>query len=198
MKCFAAVLLWAVLVGSGFYKLLSYGATPGEAGEAPRFWPKESGLFLEQGMSRLVISLHPHCGCSRASLGELAIIMGKFKNKVSADVLFYSPSNISEDWVKSDLWYSAQSIPGVQTIIDQDGNKAKLFQAKTSGQTLLYDPQGKLIFSGGITSSRGHSGDNVGRDAITALLSGEKPDLQKTFVFGCQIFRPNNKAGENL
>ena len=36
------------------------------------------------------------------------------------------------------------------------------FGAETSGQTLLYDRDGRLLFSGGTTGSRGHDGDNAG------------------------------------
>ena len=39
------------------------------------------------------------------------------------------------------------------------------------GQTLLYDAGGTLIFSGGITGSRGHAGDNAGEAALVALLT---------------------------
>jgi len=31
---------------------------------------------------------------------------------------------------------------------------------------MLYDKLGQLVFNGGITSSRGHEGDNEGQDAI--------------------------------
>lgn len=122
MKYLAVVLLWAMLVGSGFYKLLIYGTTPGESGDPPRFWPRESELPIEQGLNTIVMAVHPHCGCSKTSLNELAIILGKFQNKVRAEVLFYTPSNFDQDWVKTDLWNSAQSIPGVQAIMKAIGS----------------------------------------------------------------------------
>lgn len=183
--------LWLILVAGGFHTLLIYGATPGEAGEPPTYWPAQSDLSTQPRLYTIVMTIHPHCGCSRASLGELAIIMGRFQDKVNADVLFYAPSNFDPHWMETDLWETAQSIPGVHAIVDRDGDTAKLFGVKTSGQTLLYDTSGELIFSGGITSSRGHSGDNAGRDAITTLLlHGHKPNLQKTFVFGCHLLQP--------
>jgi hypothetical protein len=46
------------------------------------------------------------------------------------------------------------------------------------------------MFAGGITESRGHSGDNAGRSAITAMVLGET--LPKaaghTPVYGCPLF----------
>ena len=46
-------------------------------------------------------------------------------------------------------------------------------RSKTSGQVVVYDAKGALLFSGGITAARGHMGDNAGRDRITALLRGD-------------------------
>jgi hypothetical protein len=87
------------------------------------------------------------------------------------------------------LWRSAEAIPGVTVRADQDGNEARCFQAKTSGHVALYDVHGKLLFSGGITSSRGHSGDNAGRSAIMKLLKHEMA-VGETPVFGCSLLSP--------
>ena len=68
---------------------------------------------------------------------------------------------------------------------------AKSFGTFTSGQTLLYDSAGRLLFKGGITAYRGHSGDNEGRSLITALLRGDAPAQIKLPVampvFGCSL-----------
>ncbi len=53
---------------------------------------------------------------------------------------------------------------------------------------MIYDAAGQLAFEGGITSFRGHSGDNDGRDAIVALLRGQRPQRRATPVFGCALF----------
>ena len=79
-------------------------------------------------------------------------------------------------------------------MIDGDGQEARLFHAVTSGQTVLYDSQGRLLFSGGITASRGHSGDNAGRSAIVSLVNAEVPDRTETLVFGCPLFSPKSEC----
>src|SRR5712691_5642885 len=66
--------------------------------------------------------------------------------------------------------------------------------APTSGQTVLYDSQGRLLFSGGITGSRGHSGDNAGRSSIVSLVNAGVADQKETIVFGCPLFNPNSKC----
>ena len=51
----------------------------------------------------------------------------------------------------------------------------------------LYDTSGKLRFHGGITASRGHAGDNRGRQAVVALARGETSDRAETPAFGCML-----------
>jgi hypothetical protein len=51
------------------------------------------------------------------------------------------------------------------------------------------------MFQGGITISRGHSGDNPGRSAINALLHHELSNQIKTPVFGCSLFEAECQQG---
>ena len=71
---------------------------------------------------------------------------------------------------------------------DADGREAKRFGVETSGQTLLYDANGRLIFSGGITGSRGHVGENAGELALISLINGGQAERNATSVFGCPLF----------
>jgi hypothetical protein len=113
--------------------------------------------------------------------------MAQAQGRVTAYVLFVKPSGSADDWEKTDLWQSAASIPGVTVVVD-DGAEAQRFHAVTSGQTALYDVEGRLQFSGGITGSRGHSGDNAGRSAIVSLLNTGDAERTKTSVFGCPLY----------
>jgi hypothetical protein len=134
---------------------------------------------------------HPQCGCSKASLGELAVIMAHARQQLNAHVFFYVPRDQAVSWAQTDLWEDAKAIPGVRVAEDHENSVAQGFGAFTSGQTLVYDSGGRLIFNGGITASRGHSGDNYGRDAIIALLQDHtlRPaGLPVTApVFGCSL-----------
>jgi hypothetical protein len=58
----------------------------------------------------------------------------------------------------------------------------------TSGQTVLYDNEGALLFSGGITGARGHAGDNAGRTSLVELLNRGAAGRSRTSVFGCPLF----------
>jgi hypothetical protein len=120
--------------------------------------------------------------------------MAHCQGRLNAYVLFIKPEGFTEDWEKTDLWQSASQIPGVQVISDPSGEEARRFDAVTSGQTMLYDLKGELVFRGGITASRGHSGDNAGRTAIVSIINHEIPDTNESHVFGCPLFDPNSEC----
>lgn len=184
-----AVALWIPVVGFGIRTLWQYADTPGRVETPPTVWPADTVARPAPGRATLVIFAHPQCPCSRATIGELAWVMARCRDKVDVSVWFYAPSQEPANWPKTELWRSAAAIPGVHVFADSDGRKARRFGASTSGQALLYDSGGRLVFNGGITALRGHSGDNYGRDAIVSLVHGEAPARRSTPVFGCSLSR---------
>jgi hypothetical protein len=114
--------------------------------------------------------------------------MAQAQGRVKAYVLFVKPSDFADGWEKTDLLASASAIPDVTVVRDDEGVEAVRFHAATSGQTMLYDARGKLLFSGGITSARGHEGDNAGRAAIVSLLTTDESSESGTPVYGCPLF----------
>jgi hypothetical protein len=184
--------LWLLLVGTGLAFLWGYENTPGVAAKSPVLWPADSRIQRAPDKATLIMLVHPHCPCTRASIGELALLMAHSQGRLNAYVLFLKPEGFSEEWEKTDLWQSAAGIPGVNPVIDDDGLEARRFHATTSGQTNLYDADGRLLFSGGITSARGHSGDNAGRSAIESFLNAGGADRSETNVFGCPLFDENS------
>src|SRR5262249_6680631 len=103
-------------------------------------------------------------------------------------VVFLKPATFGDGWEHTDLWRAATRLPNVTVVRDDDGIEARSFGAATSGQTLLYDRHGALEFSGGITGSRAHEGDNDGRQSLVALLNGGRNARSGTNVFGCPLF----------
>jgi hypothetical protein len=127
---------------------------------------------------------HAYCPCSKASTEELSIVMARTQGKLDAYVFLYTPSGESG---APSLRKTAEAIPGVTIIDDPDAQTARHLGAFTSGQTLLYTPDGQLVFNGGITGSRGHSGDNTGRQTIVARVHHQTPSVAATPVFGCSL-----------
>ena len=53
---------------------------------------------------------HPHCPCTRATLGELAVLMARVQKRVNAVVVFVVPNGVPEKWEETDLWRNAAQI----------------------------------------------------------------------------------------
>lgn len=160
---------------------------PGQAAAAPPAWPAESRIERVADQPILVLFAHPQCPCTRATIGELARLMRRTQGLVQAHVLFVQPDEFTDAWTESDLWRRAAAIPGVHVLRDPGGREAHRYGAATSGQVLLYDEAGRLRFSGGITGSRGHEGDNAGRQALESMLTAGSAAQPETFVFGCPL-----------
>ena len=113
--------------------------------------------------------------------------MARMRGRVDAYVLLYAPRSEGSQFTQTRLMRDAGSIPGVHPMEDADGAESRRFGAATSGQALLYDSHGALLFNGGITASRGHSGGNYGRDAILSLLETGTAARRTSPVFGCSL-----------
>jgi hypothetical protein len=180
--------VWLAAAATGLWVLWRYDNTPGEAAQAPDHWPAAASMARATDRPTLVVLAHPHCSCTRASIGELAETIARAKTAPRTYVVFMAPTGLGEGWDNTELWRMAARIPGVQVLRDADGREAQHFGAMTSGQTLLYDERGTLVFSGGITGARAHAGNNVGRQSLVALLNHEPPARSGTNVFGCALF----------
>lgn len=191
-----AFAVWVIAVAAGLALLWRYENTSGANASPPAQWPAASSVNPATDRATLVMLVHPRCPCSRATIGELARLMAQTQDHLKAYALFVKPEGTSEDWEKTDLWRSAIEIPGVEVVMD-DGKEARRFNAVTSGQTVVYDAQGHLRFSGGITGSRGHSGDNAGRSAIVSLVNGADENRSESAVFGCPLFGPHSACKES-
>jgi hypothetical protein len=182
-----AFALWVAVIGVAMVEVIGYSNSPSEPGMPPASWPTQSQIALEAGQPVLVMFAHPRCPCTRASLGELELLMASVSGRLRAHVLFFKPGDATEDWEQTALWRHASAIPGVTVRWDNAGTEARVFGVTTSGHTLLYDRSGRLQFQGGITLSRGHAGDNPGRIALVALAHGEPSSHPTTPVFGCSL-----------
>lgn len=182
-----ATLLWAVLVVSGYVFVLTYEGKAGAALPHPANWPAGSTIPNAQHEPTLIMFIHPKCPCSSASITELSILTTRCAGKLKAYAVFVRPETVAAGWEQTDYWRRAAAIPGVTVLVDEAGRESLRFGAVTSGETLLYDARGKLIFSGGITGARAHEGDNQGLDSITAIVLTGDTRCRQTNAFGCAL-----------
>jgi hypothetical protein len=180
--------VWLAAAVGGLAVVWQHQNGPGAPANAQPRWPIETPLTRATDGPTLVLLAHPQCSCTRASLGELAEALARATTKPRTYVVFLKPSSMPDGWEQTDLWQIAAALPDTIVVKDDNGLEAQRFGAATSGQTFLYDARGVLLFSGGITGSRGHAGDNAGRSSIVALLNRQPASRAATNVFGCSLF----------
>jgi hypothetical protein len=179
--------VWGLLVGSGLFLLARYASTPGEPGTRGQRWPLECPVSLDPIRPTLLMFLHPRCPCSRASLSELERVLAFVGDRVKVHVFLYRPMRAEEGWERTELCDRACAIPFVRVWSDVGGIEAGRFDASTSGFVLLYNPDGRLFFQGGITPLRNHEGDNVGSLAVKRMVMQTSRDFAEAPVFGCPL-----------
>jgi hypothetical protein len=184
----SAIVVWFAGIASGLAVVWAYENRPGEAARAPVRWPAQTALARATDGPTLVFLAHPQCTCTRASLDELAEVLARAPRPIRAYVLFLKPAGFEAGWEQTDTWRAAAALPHVTVLRDDEGLEARRFGVATSGQTLLYDGAGRLVFSGGITGSRGHAGNNAGEAALVDLLTRGAADRAGSNVFGCPLF----------
>jgi len=189
-KLIILVALWVLLVCFGLNSLMIYKGKAGVVGQTPQVWPAKSLISRSSDKPLVMMFAHPRCPCTRASIAELEQFVAQANHRAEVSVVFYQPPTNSEVWSKSPLIHEVISIPGVRVIYDCNGKLAKSFGAETSGHTVVYGVDGRLLFSGGITASRGHQGDNAGLDAILRIIGNNSIESNRRIapVFGCQLF----------
>jgi peroxiredoxin len=116
---------------------------------------------------------------------------------------------------KDVVWYSiCSSSPGKQGHFDQDeinermekagaaptaylvdgsGTVGRLYEAKTTPHMFIIDPEGVLIYAGGIDdipSSKREDipkATNYVREVLDAVLSGKEPPITESKPYGCSV-----------
>ncbi len=176
---------WLALVAVGFALLLRHSSTPGR--DATATTAAGTPVTARDGQWHALLLLHPECPCSLASLAELERLMARLGDRLSVEVLFVDPDGMPFP-TSSASWKRARSIARLRVERDAEATLARRYGAWTSGQLILVAPDGRVAFTGGITSERGHEGDNMGSEAIASLVTGHSQAPTKTPVFGCPLF----------
>jgi hypothetical protein len=183
----ALFVIWVLIVLSGFLLLSAYAARPGNSGKPPGRWPRASEVPFDSSRPNLLIFLHPECPCSRASVTELAYVLDRFGDRVSAHAIVVDHQNSRELRGSCGILDDLVSVPTLLTWIDQGAVESSRFRVATSGHVLLYNSRGWLTYSGGITAARGHVGRSFGRDAVLAQITGHGDAAPESPVFGCRL-----------
>ncbi len=181
----AVLFVWAVAVSSGFVLMTRYAQAEGRvAGPPPA---GELALPIASEGYTLVMAVHPRCPCTKASLYELERLLPRAGGQLTCVFVVLAPADRPDDWHGEARARLRSRGLGGTVIVDPGGEMAARLGCFTSGSVVLYDRVGTPLFWGGVTSGRGHAGDNAGTDAIRAILVGRTPAHRTTPVFGCPL-----------
>jgi len=188
MRGRAALLAWAVVVACGLAWTTTHAGETGAIAAAAARWPADSTLTRDANVPTLLFFAHPHCPCTRASLHELEWILARSHGNVRALIVFALPKGAGAGWGQTDIHDLAASLHDATLVDDLGALETHRFSVGLSGTVAVYAPSGELLYSGGITESRGHEGANAGRDAVLRTLSSRDgaPGLLGR-VFGCPL-----------
>ncbi|PZM81110.1 MAG: RedB protein [Candidatus Melainabacteria bacterium] len=183
----AAYLIWISLLFVGHLVLYEYELTPSPLANSKRVFPQSSDVQLAHGRQNIVMFLHPSCPCSEASVDEFHELMRAGEKDSVGTVVFYMPPEKEPEWSLAPIVQRVKRIRNVTIEYDTDGSRAETFGVTTSGHVLIYDGRGILQFTGGITGSRGHTGENHYFDLAKQCILARRAKYTTTPVFGCAL-----------
>ena len=179
--------VWFAAAACGFGLLARYDSRPGAAAPPVEKWPQATSIGETRG-PRVLMFLHPKCPCSQASLEQLAQLLSRCGGQISTTIVAIGPARNPESWRSAAEARVAGSLTGVAVQMDPGGVEARRFGATTSGHVVIFDSEGRRLFSGGITGGRAMVGDNAGFDqALKALRRSRTASPAASPVYGCPI-----------
>jgi hypothetical protein len=192
-----SVVVWLVAALGAFIYLNYYSTRAGAVGNLPQ--PERVKEFSSDAKSPVIMAfIHPKCKCSDATVDELSDLLMNIapEKKPKVVTLFYYPSEKKADWVtETRLYKKVLEKKDWQIALDQGGVQAYTWGALTSGYIVYMDNQGEIKLHGGITESRGHRGESLGKiDLKKAILNSEVRNQETNVAsfaeeptFGCAM-----------
>ncbi len=169
--------------------LVQFDQTATPQNKVPASWPGDSALPAPVDRPTMLVFVHQFCSCTAATIAELSKLPAMRRPGTrSPGITFLFSRPYRSTWpLRSPSWDAGGKLDGARVVWDIDGHEARRFGARTSGMVVMYSGQGKLLFSGGVTGSRGHQGDNYGLDQLAASIDSQQEAPRPSLVFGCAL-----------
>jgi peroxiredoxin len=90
-------------------------------------------------------------------------------------------------------WMSEQKAAATATLMDEDGQVSRAFAARVTPHMYIVDPQGKLVYAGGIDSIASARVDDIPkatpyiRNAMAEIAAGKPLSVSTSRPYGCTI-----------
>ncbi|QEF96608.1 hypothetical protein Mal15_06360 [Stieleria maiorica] len=184
----------------GFVQLTDYSSRPGKSGQAPRRVTDVelcdtslAGTFPSADVPTLLVFYHPKCPCTAATVRVLERLQPRFRPSLRITAVAYCPGDQDDAWIETRTTTALSKLTTSQVVVDHGGRLCKRFGVYVSGQVLLYDGEGRLSFSGGITPYRGHEGDSPSSLDLLKRINEPHDDLGSWPVFGCSMLSDSER-----
>ena len=176
--------------------MTAYSMAPGVALTPLLERPADSEIPFSEDQPTLLVFLHPRCPCTHPSIAALERVLAR-QHRMVVQPVFFLPGGKPASWARADFWDRVVAAGAHRPVIDVDGALARQFHVTTSGHALLFSVDGRVRYSGGITSGRVHEGDNMGLTKLTRVLDGV-PVADPSFpVYGCSIVKKEKDGHEH-
>lgn len=102
----------------------------------------------------------------------------------------------SYDWLepaKLVAWQNERKVQPTATLMDEEGTAGKAYGARTTPHMYIVDPQGRLVYAGGIDSIPSSNPDDIRkavnyvRQGLGEALAGKPISAATTRPYGCSI-----------
>lgn len=178
---------WAVVCASVLWVLWTYSNVATAQEGPPVGWSPPPEIDRPNDRPTLILFAHPKCPCTRATMAAVERLQREAHAAFATRVVFFEPVDADPLWRRTDLWSRAGRLADAKSVADPGGVITAGAGVVVSGCVALLDPDGALLFWGGITPSRGHEGESIGLTAIRSILRGHEPGRHRAPIFGCDI-----------
>lgn len=191
----SAVLLWAALLGH------AQAATVGQS--APDFTLQDVNgktVKLSDYRGRHVVLEWNNPGCPFVMKHYRSGNMQALQKEAAAKNVVWLAINSTEtghgDYLSPtqlDRWMKEQRAAPGATLMDEDGKVGRAYGARTTPHMYIVDPQGRLIYAGGIDSIPSariediKTAINYVRTGMAEALAGKPVSQASTRPYGCSI-----------
>lgn len=134
----------------------------------------------------VMVFLSAKCPCSMSHIDELKSLVQEFKEFAFVGV----HSNQDEALATSQESFRALRLPFV-ILEDETAKLADKYQAVKTPQVFVLNPQGKVLYQGGVTNSNvaQKADKHLLREALTAIRAGQSVPNLESKALGCAIVR---------
>ena len=186
----ALTTVWLCGVASGLYVLWAYDNKPGVSAVAPARWPATSGLVPSTSGPTLLLrrasAVHLHARQPRRARRDSGARGHAAENLHPVSETVDGSTRLGTDRPPAN---APPRCPVSASSATMTASKHSASACRRPDRRFFTTATARCVFSGGITGSRGHAGENAGELSLISLLShSNTTDRRATSVFGCPLF----------